>query len=59
MNRPNSDRAGAPGERKLRAVRVGALAAAAGLILAGIANGGMWDVLYKAVTICTECIGLG
>jgi len=25
----------------------------------GIANGGAGDVLYKAVAICTECIGLG
>ena len=28
-------------------------------ILLGIANGGMSDVLQKAVRICTECIGLG
>lgn len=25
----------------------------------GISNGGVRDVLYKAVNICTECIGLG
>ena len=29
------------------------------LIAAGIANGGLRDVLYKAKNICTECIGLG
>nr|MBE6545081.1 thioredoxin [Oscillospiraceae bacterium] len=29
------------------------------LIAAGIFNGGMEDVLQKAVKICTECIGLG
>lgn len=29
------------------------------LILLGIFNGGAWDVLVKAVNICTECIGLG
>ena len=29
------------------------------LILLGIYNGGMQDVLLKAVNICTECIGLG
>lgn len=32
---------------------------AAVLILVGIFNGGMKDVLDKAVAICTECIGLG
>lgn len=29
------------------------------LIVVGILNGGMWDVLVKAIHICTECIGLG
>ena len=29
------------------------------LILLGIRNGGMQDVLIKAINICTECIGLG
>lgn len=29
------------------------------LVLLGIANGGMADVLGKAIRICTECIGLG
>ena len=28
-------------------------------ILIGIINGGMKDVLIKAINICTECIGLG
>ena len=32
---------------------------AAGLIAAGILNGGLKDVLIKAINICTECIGLG
>ena len=27
--------------------------------LIGIINGGMKDVLIKAINICTECIGLG
>ena len=35
------------------------LAAAVCLIVLGIFNGGMKDVLSKAVKICTECIGLG
>jgi len=29
------------------------------LILAGVLNGSARDVLYKAITICTECVGLG
>ena len=29
------------------------------IILLGILNGGMADVLGKAIRICTECIGLG
>lgn len=33
--------------------------AAVALIIAGILNGGMYDVLVKAINICTECIGLG
>jgi len=28
-------------------------------IVLGILNGGLKDVLAKAVKICTECIGLG
>ena len=29
------------------------------MLVAGVLNGGMRDVLVKAVNICTECIGLG
>ena len=29
------------------------------LIVLGILNGGLLDVLAKAVRICSECIGLG
>ncbi|MBO4940102.1 MAG: thioredoxin [Clostridia bacterium] len=29
------------------------------LVVVGIFNGGMADVLEKAVQICTQCIGLG
>ena len=29
------------------------------LIIAGALNGSALDVLYKAITICTECVGLG
>ncbi len=35
------------------------LAVALVFIILGIVNGGMTDVLGKAVNICTECIGLG
>ena len=32
---------------------------AVGLVVAGILNGGLIDVLEKAKKICMECIGLG
>ena len=35
------------------------MAAAVVFVFVGIQNGSMRDVLYKAVNICTECIGLG
>lgn len=35
------------------------LIVAAALIVAGIFNGSARDVLYKAISICTECVGLG
>ena len=35
------------------------VAAALVLIIWGVLNGGMRDVLVKAINICTECIGLG
>lgn len=38
-------------------VAIGALAVV--FIVWGIANGGMADVLGKAINICTQCIGLG
>ena len=40
-------------------IRVLLLALAGGLIVLGIRNGGLRDVLVKAIQICTECIGLG
>ena len=40
-------------------VRLIILAVAAAFIIIGSLNGGMADVLGKAVRICTECIGLG
>ena len=41
------------------AVRAVLILAALILIVAGVLNGGAWDVLVKAITICTECVGLG
>ncbi len=35
------------------------LLAGAALVLWGIANGSLYDVLVKSINICTECIGLG
>lgn len=40
-------------------VRLLLLAAAVLFIVLGVLNGGLWDVLVKAINICTECIGLG
>ncbi len=39
--------------------RAAIIAVALVFVVAGILNGGMADVLGKAVRICTECIGLG
>ncbi len=43
----------------LTIVRVAVLVVAVTLIVVGIFNGSMRDVLIKAATICTECVGLG
>ena len=40
-------------------VRIAFVGCAIGFIIAGVLNGGMEDVLNKAINICTECIGLG
>ena len=40
-------------------VRIALVGCAVVFIVAGIINGGMSDVLNKAIKICTECIGLG
>ena len=44
------------GKNKLQIV---IFCAATAFILLGIMNGGAFDVLVKAINICTECIGLG
>ena len=43
----------------VRAARVAIAVAAVILIILGVTNGGMRDVLVKAQKICMECIGLG
>ena len=40
-------------------LRILLYAFAAALTVLGICNGGLRDVLVKAINICTECIGLG
>lgn len=40
-------------------IKIALIVIAIALIVAGILNGGMADVLSKATNICTECIGLG
>ena len=40
-------------------IRIVILAVSVTFIIIGVFNGGMADVLGKAVRICTECIGLG
>lgn len=53
----------AEAEKKQRiilwSVRCAILMLAAVFIIVGIVNGGMADVLGKAIRLCTECIGLG
>lgn len=45
--------------RVVLGIRLALLVVGVTFIVLGIFNGGMADVLYKAVNICTECIGLG
>lgn len=45
--------------RYRKAFRISLFTAALVLIVLGISNQGLRDVLYKAIQICTECIGLG
>ena len=46
-------------QRSFRGLRAVLLTAALALIAAGLWNGGAFDMLVKAITVCTECIGLG
>ena len=46
-------------EKMLFGIRLTLAVIAVVFIVVGIFNGGMADVLQKAINICTECIGLG
>ncbi len=50
---------GQKNEKILLGARLSLLVIAVTFIIVGIFNGGMADVLQKAINICTECIGLG
>ena len=45
--------------KHLATLRIMILATALLFILLGVMNGSAYDVLIKAIDICTECIGLG
>lgn len=52
----------APVQKKIpwvRIARISLATAGVALVILGIFNGSMQDVLTKAIKICTECIGLG
>ena len=46
-------------DRRTKILRTVVLVIAAAMIIAGILNGGLGDVLAKGATVCSECIGLG
>ena len=46
-------------EKRANTARILLLTAAVVLIVLGVLNGGLKDVLLKAINICTECVGLG
>lgn len=56
---PASEIKGELNETAMLVIKTVIFVAACVFILLGILNGGMADVLAKAVKICTECIGLG
>lgn len=45
--------------KRILILRCAILLLSAGILIYGFATGGVYDVLTKAVNICTECIGLG
>ena len=49
----------APRTGGVAAVQIVLIVIAISLIVVGVFNGSARDVLYKAINICTECVGLG
>ena len=47
------------GEKRRKTLQTVIVVTAVVFLIAGILNGSAMDVLIKAITICTECIGLG
>lgn len=56
---PNVPKQAEKGSRSFNMLRIALYALAAVFIVLGVMNGGLRDVLVKAINICTECIGLG
>ena len=56
---PEADRQGRGQTSCLPALRLILYACALLMLVLGVMNGGLSDVLVKAINICTECIGLG
>ena len=56
---PQDEPAKPPRTKLVWCIRGAVLLVALAFIVLGICNGGMADVLSKAINICTECIGLG
>ena len=48
-----------PQRRGMGGLQIALVVIAIGLIVVGVFNGSARDVLYKAINICTECVGLG
>lgn len=59
IRKPEGERISNREKQFVLGVRIAITAVAVVFIILGVANGGMKDVLQKAVKICTECIGLG
>ena len=59
MKQRMASRSAAEGRGPARVLRVCLYVAAILFIVLGVMNGGLHDVLVKAIMICTECIGLG
>ncbi len=59
LRRPDVSQKAPDSRWPVGATRIALYAAAALLTILGVMNGGLRDVLVKAINICTECIGLG